>query len=305
MTIHPGMVEDLALGTRDLYAQNEERLLGIIARQLAEGLDAPGWVERKLGAVQAVRRASQGVVDELGKAVSLEVFDVAAEAFNTGHRSAVAELGALSDAGRRLVDDVTPNAQAVDRLATETVDLLTERHRSILRNVNDRYRGIVAEVTATPLLALSVTVPAAVALDTLEGPLGVRLSGLLHDIPKDIDMADAEADLVADRSPAARAWQLLKGQSDVGWVIAGKLLARKRPWLLPVYDKVVRCALGRPHPSFWLALHAALRADDRALHRQLLALRQVAGVPETVSALRVCDVAVWMGHRSDGHACPR
>jgi hypothetical protein len=150
--IHPGMVEDLAAGTLGLYQQAEERLLGIIARQLADGLDAPGWVERKLAAVQAVRRASQGVVDELGRAVTLEVFDVVAEAYNVGHRSAVAELGALSDDARRLVDDVTPNAQSVDRLAQETVDLLTERHRSILRNVNDRYRGIVSEVTATPLL---------------------------------------------------------------------------------------------------------------------------------------------------------
>src|SRR4051794_29101592 len=146
------MVEDLADTTRDLYAAAEERLLGIITRQLADGLDAPGWVERKLAAVQAVRRAAQGVVDELGKAVSLDVFDAVAEAYNTGHRAAVAELGALSDESRRLVDDVTPNAQAVDRLAQETVDRLTSTHRSILRAVDDQYRTVVAEVTATPLL---------------------------------------------------------------------------------------------------------------------------------------------------------
>ncbi|MFF3359774.1 DUF6308 family protein [Streptomyces sp. NPDC002917] len=170
-------------------------------------------------------------------------------------------------------------------------------------------RSEVADrITAEDLVAvqtLSVTVPASVALDILEGPLGARLSGLLHDIPRHIDMADADALVVAGGSPADQAWQLLEDHPDVGWVIAGKLLARKRPRLLPVYDKVVRCALGRPRPSFWLALHAALRADDRALHRQLFALRQVAGVPETVSALRVCDVAVWMGHRAEGHACPR
>ncbi|WP_416963100.1 phage minor capsid protein [Streptomyces sp. Agncl-13] len=152
MPIHPGMVEDLAETTRDLYAAAEERLLGIIARQLADGLDAPGWIERKLAAVQAVRRAAQGVVDELGKAMSLDVFDAVAEAYNTGHRAAVAELGALSDDSRRLVDDVTPNAQAVDRLAQETVDRLTATHRSILRAVDDQYRTVVAEVTATPLL---------------------------------------------------------------------------------------------------------------------------------------------------------
>ncbi|WP_405940585.1 DUF6308 family protein [Streptomyces sp. NBC_00207] len=166
---------------------------------------------------------------------------------------------------------------------------------------------VADRITAEDLVAvqtLSVTVPVPVALDMLEGPLGERLSGLLQAIPKDIDMADATAAVLAEGSPAARAWQLLEDQRDVGWVIAGKLLARKRPRLLPVYDKVVRCALGRPRPSFWLALHAALRADDRALHRQLLALRQVAEVPESVSALRVCDVVLWMRHRAEGHACP-
>ncbi|MGW2130449.1 phage minor capsid protein [Streptomyces coelicoflavus] len=152
MAIHPGMVDDLAAGTRDLYAGAEERLLGIIARQLAQGLDAPGWAERKLAAIQTLRRASQGVVDELGKAVTVEIFDVVAEAYSTGARAGVAELGALPDDARRLVDDVTPNAQAVDRLAQQTVDVVTDRHRSILRTIVDRFRAVVAEVTATPLL---------------------------------------------------------------------------------------------------------------------------------------------------------
>src|SRR5690606_11018980 len=43
-------------------------------------------------------------------------------------------------------------AQAVDRLAEHTVTLLDDRNRSILRTVEDRYRAVVAEVTATPLL---------------------------------------------------------------------------------------------------------------------------------------------------------
>jgi hypothetical protein len=43
MPINPSMVEPLAERTRDLYAEAEARLLGIIARQLAAGLDAPGW----------------------------------------------------------------------------------------------------------------------------------------------------------------------------------------------------------------------------------------------------------------------
>ncbi|MCG0289843.1 phage minor capsid protein [Streptomyces sp. PSAA01] len=151
MRIHLGMVEPLAERARDLYADAELRLLRIIARQLADGLDAPGWAERKLAAVQALRRSAQGVVDELGKAVRLDVFDAVAEAYNEGHRAAVAELGDLSDRARQLVDDITPNAQAVDRLAERAANAVTATHRSILRAVVDKFRAIVAEVAATPL----------------------------------------------------------------------------------------------------------------------------------------------------------
>ncbi|WP_328698433.1 DUF6308 family protein [Streptomyces sp. NBC_00342] len=167
-------------------------------------------------------------------------------------------------------------------------------------------RQVANRFTAEDLIAvqtLSVTVPAPVALDLLEGPLGAHLSELLRDIPSDTDLSDADASVVADGSPAHRAWCLLEDQYKVGWVIAGKLLARKRPRLLPVYDRVVRCALGHP-PSFWTELRTALREDDAALHHRLLGLRQSAGLPETVSALRVADVAVWMAHPAPGHRCP-
>ncbi|MFH9295630.1 phage minor capsid protein [Streptomyces sp. NPDC017520] len=152
MPIHPGMVEPLAETTRDTYAAAEERLLGIIARQLAQDLDAPGWIEAKLAAIQQVRRAAQAVVDELSRATQLEVWDAVAEAYTVGHRSAVAELGALDDDGRRLVDERLPQAQAVDRLAQEAVDVVTATHRSILRAVVDGFRTVIASVAATPLL---------------------------------------------------------------------------------------------------------------------------------------------------------
>jgi len=35
--------------------------------------------------------------------------------------------------------------------------------------------------------------------------------------------------------------------------MAGKLLARKRPSLIPVYDEIVRCAFGWPE-NIWTAL---------------------------------------------------
>ncbi|MFE9046563.1 DUF6308 family protein [Streptomyces sp. NPDC007818] len=87
-------------------------------------------------------------------------------------------------------------------------------------------RQVVDRFTAEDLAAvqtLSVTVPAPVALDLMEGPLGIQLSELLRGIPSDIDLSDADASVVADGSPAYRAWCLLEDQYKVGWVIAGKL----------------------------------------------------------------------------------
>ncbi len=161
--------------------------------------------------------------------------------------------------------------------------------------------AVANTVTADDLIAvqtLSVRIPTQAALDLLEGELGGQLSDLLSAVPTGVDMVEAET---ADLDPASRAhkaWDLLCKQRGIGWVTAGKLLARKRPRLLPVYDQVVRCALGRPE-SPWLDLRTALRENDCALHRELTALRQAAGLTAAVSVLRVCDVVLWMGHREE------
>ncbi|QWQ45729.1 phage minor capsid protein [Streptomyces sp. YPW6] len=149
------MVEELAAGTRDLYASAEERLLRIIAKQLEAGYDSPQWAERKLAAMTALRRAATAVTDQLDQAVRLEVFEVTAKAYSTGHRAGVAELGALDDDARRLVDEIAPQAQAVDRLAEQAVTRVTDTHRSILRTIVDRFRAIVGQVAALPLLGTS------------------------------------------------------------------------------------------------------------------------------------------------------
>ncbi|MCT9090597.1 phage minor capsid protein [Streptomyces sp. ASQP_92] len=154
MPIHPGMVEDLSAGVRDLYADAEQRLLGIVARQLADGFEAPGWATAKLRDIQALRRGAQGVVDALGSAVQLEVFDAVAEAYTTGARAGLAELGALHDDDLRRIAESTPNTRAVDRLAAETAELVTQTHRGILRGVEDGYRQVISEVSATPLLGI-------------------------------------------------------------------------------------------------------------------------------------------------------
>jgi Family of unknown function (DUF6308) len=79
-----------------------------------------------------------------------------------------------------------------------------------------------------------------------------------------------------------------------GPITAGKLLARKRPHLIPVYDNRVRDVLGRPRPdnSWWRDLWCQL-VNDQSLAAHLRAVRSRAGA-DHMSLLRVFDVMCWM-----------
>ncbi|WP_410813759.1 DUF6308 family protein [Micromonospora sp. 067-2] len=160
------------------------------------------------------------------------------------------------------------------------------------------------EFNADDLLAvelLSVQIPPFRALDLLQGQLGRDIAAELTAIPVDVELgSDAALPLISNDSPAGRAWRMLENANGLGWVTAGKLLARKRPKLIPVYDGVVSCALGTGS-GFWRWLHDNLRKDDAILARQLDACRREADLPAAISRLRVLDVAVWMRHRNNHH----
>ncbi|MEU2169569.1 DUF6308 family protein [Micromonospora chersina] len=163
-------------------------------------------------------------------------------------------------------------------------------------------------ITAEDLVAvelLSVRVPPRTALDLLQGALGDAVTAELREIPTTIELGSAEASPLIDRrGPADRAWRLLKNADGIGWVVAGKLLARKRPKLVPVYDEVVSCAF-RTRKGFWCWLHGMLTEENKVLAERLTRLRRRAGLPDAISLLRVLDVVVWMRHRDEhtGYRC--
>lgn len=162
--------------------------------------------------------------------------------------------------------------------------------------------------TASDILSiemLSVRVPPLVTLDLLEGALGKEVTAFLQRIPNSARLWDDDAiELIKEGGPADSLWHLLESQDGVGWVTAGKLLARKRPSLIPVYDDVVRCAFGHPK-EIWKALRDALRQDDGSFRAVLEDLIKRAGIPAEITPLRALDVALWMRHRPQhtGHGC--
>jgi Family of unknown function (DUF6308) len=142
--------------------------------------------------------------------------------------------------------------------------------------------------SASDLLALAM-------LDVAPSPIAVRallkpdFSRHLADLRDDVDLWDATDD---DLAPAYELWVELTDLFQVGPTRASKLLARKRPRLIPIVDSVVRESYSLTfHDNSWVALRDALM--DRQLRDQIDAIRP-AGSPSRITTLRLLDVAAWM-----------
>lgn len=132
-----------------------------------------------------------------------------------------------------------------------------------------------------------------------EGP---ALEAWLAGVPDDVDLG-AAADDVLERLAELARWDVPAGLS-----IRTKVLHRKRPRLIPLFDRAVvdwyRPVTGeRAAVSAWAPLLRALRADlGRADNQAVLdgiadELRPALGAT-VPTRLRMADVAIWMGSRT-------
>lgn len=84
----------------------------------------------------------------------------------------------------------------------------------------------------------------------------------------------------------------------IGHVRRSKLLARKRPHLVPIRDQyVLKALVGGTQQPLTLPLRAALR-EDRQIVERLGELRDAVD-RQSLSLLRVLDVVVWMSEVGD------
>lgn len=137
---------------------------------------------------------------------------------------------------------------------------------------------------------LSVEIPPRAVIELVERR-AAEIEALLSEIPMTLELHLADAAAVSPGSKPDQLWHLLQDVTGVGWVTAGKLCARKRPQLLPVYDERVKLLVGAPD-NFWEGLRQQLRADDHELARRLDSIRQQAAAD--LSIIRVFDVIAWM-----------
>lgn len=153
-------------------------------------------------------------------------------------------------------------------------------------------------ITATDIVAVSmleVNVPAVTSRDLL-GRRADEVRRVLGRVPvgplHEVDRAEVEVG-----SPAFDLWHLVRNREQaMGRTTTSKLLARKRPHLLPVYDSRVQRRLGLPindwaywwdwwsKPNHVAAMQSLRDAADAGWS---------AGSVRDVSLLRILDVIVW------------
>ncbi len=154
------------------------------------------------------------------------------------------------------------------------------------------------QLTAADLLAVSL-LDISWRPDVVRRLLGSdrdRFAGLLAGIRTDVNLWQASD---ADLATVDLLWDALLDIPGVGTASGAKLLARKRPRLCPITDKVVIRAVGLPGLT-WEVLRCLLQ--DPGARAEIEALRP----PEAAGAslLRILDVAIWVAH-SDSRAAQR
>jgi uncharacterized protein DUF6308 len=157
----------------------------------------------------------------------------------------------------------------------------------------DPYSIGPADFTAVSML--SVDVPAQAAIRLL-GPDAGEITGLLMRIPVDEDIIDVDSDILATGSAASKLWQLLRSGADgLGPTTTSKLIAAKRPRLIPIWDSFVQQATGLDTTDYWRQFQQVLVADDRAIWNWLTEIREhCPNVPAKIPNLRLLDVLLWM-----------
>jgi hypothetical protein len=120
---------------------------------------------------------------------------------------------------------------------------------------------------------------------------------LLSAIPWGVDLWDANE---ADIEKATELWSELAWGSNfpgIGEVTAGKLLARKRPRLVPIVDRVVRKIVPARPGHYWETIAETLRSEETRIRLEDL---RPPGV--RVTTLRLLDVAIWMSDSESRNA---
>ena len=144
---------------------------------------------------------------------------------------------------------------------------------------------------------LSVRIPGRAAIEILD-ERSREFNSLLSKVPNDISLHEASDGDFAEGSSAWDLYERLRKVPGSGPVTASKLLARKRPHLIPVSDQIVESALFPSTGRYWVPLRNELQRPESQLLSRLREIQENANpLAQRTSLLRILDVLIWMRHQ--------
>ncbi|MGN7212443.1 DUF6308 family protein [Brachybacterium paraconglomeratum] len=205
--------------------------------------------------------------------------------------------------------------EAADRINYYFTEL-TKKHRPLFsgsaydgfapdENPEDAFTA--ADFLSTGLLGVHVPGKAIVKFLTDERFMK-ELEGLLRLLPANVDLGDLDKEhfdqLMGKKgSHGYILWDVIRGNSipgrggkdyvGMGETLTSKLLARKRPRLIPIWDSRIERQLNLSgSKDHWNWMWEAVTDDGGELNDRLRRIREKSGQKE-ISLLRTFDVAVW------------
>lgn len=177
-----------------------------------------------------------------------------------------------------------------------TADFVGEAFTTLGANPRDSFEA--SDLIAVHMMGMTFR-PTTVRALLKEGEERKVVEDLLSQIPDNADIwSDGASFEVADEL-----WRRLTSEKRVyrgiDAVTAGKLLARKRPRLIPIVDDVVVDLVPRPSNGYWDLFRRYLRRPGSV--KRVESLRPTGLSPDTTPTLRLLDTAIWMrGSRGRG-----
>lgn len=147
----PNATEERAEALLKLYAEAEEQLLEIIARN-CKGIDRrdpAAWAQKKLAQVQKVRRELEQALKNLEEKSVYERVQLFWAAHDEGADGLWRELGITGVSAARSQDVVT--------LIDDSAKRFSELHRRILRDSEDIYRQVLSEGLSMAVMGVETT----------------------------------------------------------------------------------------------------------------------------------------------------
>lgn len=204
----------------------------------------------------------------------------------------------LGDARARAVADVATYFESYtgswfERLAdTDSPSRITEK-----------------DIVAVSTLAVDVPAPTVIWLLNDGAP---TVEGLLAQISPSQTLWDDAVDITRE-GPAWRLWDAIREggwprhRGGMGTATTSKLLATKRPHLVPLQDSVVTTLLGRASSSnYWRKWQARLSGPGGdELRAAAVSIRDEIPEAAHLSVLRVLDIVLWMEGDRQGLASRR